>query len=315
MTKINFLYFLGLILPILLVIRYRHDGLRSCWAALIGFAVTSAPAAAYLLRYGRRSLENGGASSFGALAKLYSTPLAQTLEETLRGTPGLFFYIAALLAALAYLAVKRRSQMRWPDLAALLIALGFGAIVFASPNLQFRYAFPLIVAFPFLLAVMLTGTGVPVPRRSVALSAALVSIILIAAAFPMQFRAQRRDSLGRADAVVAQALRCRNGAILLATDSATLNDSLLSVAVDLTGEATPLDVRALGPRAMYDLPISGDFQMLAQADAVVFQDDVIFPKFSNTRVKDYKRYIDQQKEYAPTQVWSDVTVYTRHCSR
>jgi hypothetical protein len=66
---------------------------------------------------------------------------------------------------------------------------------------------------------------------------------------------------------------------------------------------------------MYDLPISGDFQMLAQADAVVFQDDVIFPKFSNTRVKDYKRYIDQQKEYAPTQVWSDVTVYTRHCSR
>ena len=313
MTKINFLYFAGLIIPVLLAIRYRRGGFPCLKTPLIAFVATSAPAGAYLFHYGRSSLRNGQASSFGGLGKLYAIPLLAVARDALRLAPGLCFYVVALLAVIAYIAVRRRSTVRRPDLIAVCIALGFGLIVLASPNLQVRYAYPAIVSLPFLIAVMLSAGSKPAPRSSAGLMAGVALIVLLAAVIPTRLRAQRRDSLGRADAVVAHALPCRPAAVLLATDSDTLNDSLLAIAFAVTRGATPVQVNSLAWQAVYGHPIREDFGLIDRSDVVVFQDSVVYPRFTNSRDGDYKRFLDQQKEFVPVKVWSDVTVYTKRC--
>ena len=65
MTKMNFLYFIVLIVPTLFAIRLRHAGLHGAFAALITLAGWSAPAAIYLIRHGRPAFDNTKASSFG----------------------------------------------------------------------------------------------------------------------------------------------------------------------------------------------------------------------------------------------------------
>jgi len=314
MTKISFLYFASLILPLLLFIRLRREGTRRCGAALLGFAFGFMPAASYLLMFGRQSLQNGGASSFGAVARLYSKPFAQVIRETLEMSPGFYFYFF-LLAAGAYLTVQRRKSILWSDVAAILIACGFGLIVVASPNLQIRYAFPSIVSLPLLLCAALSGEAEPTPPRPAGLTAALVLIALIAVVIPVRHRAQRSDSLGRADAVLSQARLCQDSMVLLATDSPTLNGPLVRLASLLTQGSPQIQVSQLVARTELNLPISGDFSLMDQADAVVFQDHVIYPQFSNARSAEYKRYLEGQSDYRRFKVWDDLDFYTRRCGR
>src|SRR5208283_1643143 len=72
MTKISFLYFVAAIVPSLFVIRLLRVGLRNALTVLVTFVFCSGPFAVYLIRWGRRSLDNGTASSFGRVAGFYS---------------------------------------------------------------------------------------------------------------------------------------------------------------------------------------------------------------------------------------------------
>ena len=214
--------------------------------------------------------------------------------------------------ALTYLVIKGRAILRWPDSLALLTLIGFGIIALAATNRQIRLAFPAIVALPFLTAVLMSGEGQPVRGRSAALAAGLVFCGLFLAGLPMRRRASRQ-SLIRADAVLAEAARRDAKYIVFATDSPTLNQALVELALEVSEPPALVKVgrvSSLAYSAMSGVPIEKDFQALSRADEVVFQDrDKLTPPFTNLRVAEYERYI-RQRGYVPTRVLDDVTAYS-----
>ena len=334
MTKLNFFYFIMFIVPTLFLITLHHGGLRLYWrrsprngtslflirlhhgglrramTALIAFACVSVPAAIYLVRWGRPAFQNLKTSSFGGVANFYYIPLLEFLGNTIRVSPGLVLSFVLTAAALIYLVIKRRLMQSWPDFLALLIIIGFGIVAFAAPNRQIRYAFPAIVALPFLAGILMSGKGHSAPSRSAALAAGLVFCGLFAAGVPTRHRANRQ-SLSRSDAVLAQAARCNAKSIVLATDSPTLNNYLMGLAIELSpwGAST----RTLAYQAMSGVPIEEDFRAMSQSDLVVFQDgDALSPSFTNQRASEYERHI-RQGESVPTRVGDDVSVYSMRC--
>lgn len=316
MTKISFLYFVVLILPVLLIIRSRRGGFRSLLAASAGFVASAMPTAVYLLKYGGPSFENGVAASFGTVAALYDSSVLAYLKDIVRISPGLWCFVLLVPVALAYTAIKWRSIRLSFDLYALLIVVGFGMIVLRSPNHLLRFTFPVIVSVPFLLAIIWSRERNPVPRHSAILLSGLAAIIFIVAALPSRSRPERQ-SLLRADAVLAQAFRCRDKEILIATDSPTLNLLLLQVAAQIsTDSPSPgVSLNALTWSPVRGTPLQKDYAVLEASDMVVFQDDgALSPPFTNLRVPSYRNYISQQSQFSSNRVLDDVTVFRKYCS-
>jgi hypothetical protein len=313
MTKVSFLYFIGLIVPIVFFTRLHHGGRRSAFAWLLAFVCWSAPAAVYWVRYGRSAFAQARASTFGGTADFYYVPPLQFLARTIRGSPGLGLSLVLMVAALVYLVIKRRLVQSWPEFAAFLMILGYGILALASANKQIRYAFPAIVALPFLLAILLSRQPdrTPAPSHALAaLAAGLALLGLVAAGVPTRHRADRQ-SISRADAVLAQSVRCNAKSILLATDSPTLNFFLLNLALEFSPSGA--STGTLAYQVMTGVPIEEDFRALSESDMVVFQDARrINPRFTNQRVAEYERYI-RQGGSVPIRVGDDVSVYAMRC--
>jgi len=316
MTKLSFLYFVVLTVPVLFFIRFHQLGLRSAFAALIAFACCSAPSALYLLRWGGPAWDNAKASSFGGVANFYHIPLLQFLGSTIRESPSLVLPFVLPVAAGIYLVFKRRLTQSWPDFLALLIMIGFGIVVLAATNRQIRYAFPTIVALPFLAGIIVSGKGHSVPGRSAALAAGLVFCSLLVAGIPTRHRADRQQSLGRSDAVLAQAEKCGARIVLLATDSATLNANLLQLSVAVSNPEIPVQIKTLAYNAMSGLPIEEDLRTIQVSNFVIFQDQgYLGPAFTNQRVSQYESFIEKQNRYVPIRVAPDVVAYESPCRR
>jgi hypothetical protein len=316
MTKLNFLYFIVLTVPALFFIRLHHGGRRSALAALGAFACWSAPFIFYLVRWGKPAFDNLKASSFGGVATFYYIPVSQFLRNNIREAPGLALSFVLMAIALIYLVIKRQI-MRW-KLAFLtfLIMVGFAIIVLAAPNRQIRYAFPAIVALPFLTALLNSDQDESgISFRTAAVAAGFVFFGLFGASVPMRHRPDRQ-SLSRADAVLVEAAKCYARHIELATDSPTLNQALMGVAVEISASSVPtksVRVDTLAYQAMSGVPIEEDFQAISEADQVVFQArDKLRPRFTNQRVSEYEHYI-RKGGYVPIEVGDDLTVYSLHC--
>ena len=309
MTKLNFLYFIVLIVPTLFLIRLHHGGLRSALAAHMAFVYWSAPSAIYLVRYGGNAFAFAKTASFGRNAEFYYTPLLQFLSDTIRESPGLLLSFVLMVTALIYLVVQRRRILWGTDFLAFLIMIGFGIVVLASHNREIRFAFPAIVALPFLTGILMSGKGHAVPSRAAALAAGLVFCGLLAASVPTAHRATRQI-LSRADAILAQAAQCNARRIMLATDSPTLNPFLTHLAIEVSASRASVTAETLAYNAMNGVPIEEDFLTISEQDLVVFQDrDASFSPFSNKRVLDYERYI-RQGGHVPIRVGGDLTVYS-----
>ena len=309
MTKLNFLYFIVAIVPTLFLIRLHHGGLRSALAAHMAFVYWSAPSAIYLVRYGGNAFAFAKTASFGRNAEFYYTPLLQFLSDTIRESPGLLLSFVLMVTALIYLVVQRRRILWGTDFLAFLIMIGFGIVVLASHNREIRFAFPAIVALPFLTGILMSGKGHAVPSRAAALAAGLVFCGLLAASVPTAHRATRQI-LSRADAILAQAAQCNARRIMLATDSPTLNPFLTHLAIEVSASRASVTAETLAYNAMNGVPIEEDFLTISEQDLVVFQDrDASFSPFSNKRVLDYERYI-RRGGHVPIRVGGDLTVYS-----
>lgn len=315
MTKLDFFYFIGLIVPTLFFLSLHYTGLRRTIVAFVASSCCSAPAAFYLIRWGRAAFDNAKTSSFGKISNVNPTPLSQFVGETIRQSPGLLLSMVLIIAALAFLAVTRRIKFWDQDFLAFLIAVVFGLVVLSSPARMIRYAFPAIVALPFLTAILMSGRGRPVASRSAALAAGLVFCGLLVAGLPMRHRPDR-ESITRSDAVLAEAAACHATNILFATDSATLNPNLMDVAIEVSESATPVRVDQVGSLeydAIYSTPITESFHKIDKADEVVFQDKGnLGAEWPNQRVSEYERYV-QQRVYHPVRVVGDLTVYSARC--
>jgi hypothetical protein len=311
LTKVSFFYFIGLVVPLLLVIRFRGAGLRSTLAWAIAFAGAIAPTAIYFLRYGRSAVAQGGAASFGGLADFYHVPLRQFLAENILESPGLIVSLLLLAGAGLYLAVKKRPGLFDSDFIALLIMIGFLFVVLAASSRQVRYLFPAIVALPFLLSILLSKKESSVRPRLAGWITGVVFIVLVFALMPLRHRTYQQ-SLASAEAVLDEASRCNAKNVLLATDSPSLNIFLLNLTSVLSSSQTA--IQTLAYQAMSGAPIQNDFAEIKTSDLVVFQDAArLRPKFTNQRVPDYERYV-RSATSTSIRVGDDTTVYTKHCN-
>ena len=313
MTKASFFYFIVAIVPILLVIRFRHAGWRNASAALAALVVSSAPAVIYWLRWGRLAWENAKGSSFGATAALFHISFWHFVGSTLRNSPGLVPSLGLAVAGLTLAATKKRTVVRGSDFVAMLIMMGFGAVVLVSVNREIRFALPVIVATPFLVGLLLSGEGGATGGRPALLATAFVFCSLAVAALPMWHRADRK-SLSRCDLVLAESARCGAQRILLATDSPTLNLNQMKLAIAASTSQPSLEADTLAYRALANLPLAEDFSTILESDEVVFQDkDVLSPPYTNQRVSEYEQYTRQLSRSGPIHVGEDVSVYPLRC--
>ena len=313
MTKVTFLYFIVFIIPMLFFIRLRRSGLRSAMVAIIACTYCLAPTYAYWVLWGRPAIDHARASSFGRVADFYYVPLLQFLGSTFRESPGLALSGVLTSAVLVYVVIKRRFMPSWPDFLALLIMMGFGIVVLAAPNREIRFAFPAIIGLPFLAGILMSGEGpTPARRGSAALAAGLVFCGLLAAGVPTRDRANRQ-CLSRCDAVLAQAARCKAQRILLATDSPTLNQKLMELAIEVSASGASVKVGSLANRAMSGVPIEADFHTISESDQIIFQDrKALSPPFTNQRASEYERYL-RQIGHIPIRIGDDVSVYSMRC--
>jgi len=310
LTKANFLYFAVLLTPILFLVMLRHSGRRIALAWLVTLLGWSAPSAFYLLRYGRSALAQAKAASFGGLASFYHVPLFPFLSITIRESPGLVISFVLVTAALIYVVITRRRALWNVDFLAFLVAVGFLVIVLASPSKQSRYLFPVIVALPFLAAILVSEESEPAPASSVVLVAGAVFLGLVTAAVPTRGRINWQ-SLNKADAVLTMAARCNARSILLATDSPKLNVFLMGL--DLEFSAPGTSAGTLAYQAMNGIAIEDDFRTIMQSDMIVFQDaGHINPRFTNQRVPQYERYV-RESNSDPIRVGGDISVYSMGC--
>jgi hypothetical protein len=317
MIKMSFFYFDLLIAPILFVIRLRRSGLRCALAAFVAVACLSLPSAFYFVGWGRRAFGNADASSFGGVADFYYTPLPGFLANSLRESPGLGFSFMFVTLAFIFLLIKRPMVFWKVDFLALVIIVGFGIIVLASANRQIRYAFPVIIALPFLVAIFMSDRGnLSIPHRPAAFAAIVLLCGLLTAAVPTGHRADKQ-SLSRPDAVLAQAAACNAKSILLATDSPTLNRDLMQLAMKVASSSVnvnDMEVATLAYQVMSGTPIEKDLEEITKADEVIFQDSAaLSPPFTNRRVPDYERYV-QESGHVPIRLGNDLSVYSLHCA-
>jgi hypothetical protein len=222
------------------------------------------------------------------------------------------FSFLLTVSALIYLVIKRRTVLLRPDLFAVVITIGFGVIVLVSHNREIRFAFPAIVALPFLTGVLLSGNGRPAPGRSAALAAGLAFFGLLAAGVPTGHRIDKQSHI-RPDAILSQAAACNAKRIVLATASPTLNWELMQLAIDVSPSVTPIEVKTLAYQVSLGVPIEQDFDIIGEADQVVFQDkEALRPPRANQRVSEYERHI-RRAGYLPVRLLEDLSIYPMRC--
>jgi hypothetical protein len=309
MTKVSFLYFIVLVLPIVFFIRMRRSGFSNAFVALISLGVCSLPVAIYYLRYGQIALKNGFAASFGHDAPLYYVSLSQFLTDTVRDSPGILLSVTLTVAGLVYLLIKHRDAAWSINALALLIMLGYCATTLASSNRDIRYSFSAFIAIPFLIAILLSRDAYVSSQRHAIISAVFVFCCLVAAGVPMLHR-PNRQSIHLAEVALAQAADSNAKRVLLATDSSTLNNSLMSVAIVVSASPAQVEAETLAWRAASGVPAEADVPDIRESDLVVFQNsEALDSPITNQRVSKYEQYARQRFGDAPIKVIDGLRIY------
>jgi hypothetical protein len=211
-----------------------------------------------------------------------------------------------------YLVVKR-SHVAWGrNILPLLIMVGYCIISLASANREIRFLLPGIIGLPFLIGLLFSGKTYVLPRWQATIASIFVFCCLVAAGIPM-LRRPDRQSIARSETVLAQAVESNAKRVLLATDSSTLNYSLIKVAMKTSPSWPSIEIIGLDWRAASGLPIEDDFRDIREADLVVFQEmQALDSPFTNPRVPEYERYTQQQFGDSPIKIADDIRIYGKH---
>jgi hypothetical protein len=309
LTKVSSLFFVGLVVPVVLVIRLRNSGLRAALVSLTSLAVCSSFVAAYWFLYGRTAWDYGWSSSFGPIAKLYAVPLPDFLGITLRESPGMLLPVLFVMAAVTYSIIRWR-EIEWKtNLLPILIMTAYCMICLASRNREIRFSFPGIIALPFLFAILVSGKTPSFPSRTTAIAAIFVFFYQVVAAVPTLHRPNRK-SIALSEAILAQAYESNAKDILLATDSSSLNYSLMRLAIAVSPSRSTFHTANLAWRAADGSPMEKDFRDIRQADLVVFQnkEDLDSP-ITNMRLSEYEQFALQYFGEVPLSEVDGVRIY------
>ena len=308
-TKVSFLYFIVLIIPILLMIRFRQSGPQRTLWSLISLMACSLPVIFYWLRYGLPALRNGWAASFGHDAPLLHISFSEFLSRTVRASPGLLLFGLVVTTGFVYIIARRRGQLWGTSGIPLFITVGFCAIALASSNRQLRFSFVALIALPYLIGLLISDKENLLSRGAAVSAALAVFCFLVAVGIPMLHRANRQ-CIEKSEVVIAEAVASNAKRVLLATDSSSLNGDLMHVALAVSPSLPPIETSSLAWSAAAGRPIEDDFRKIGESDLVVFQsqEEQGVP-VTNQRVADYEQYIRQHFGDAPIKVVNDIRIY------
>jgi hypothetical protein len=309
LTKLSFLYFIALTIPVLFVVRARHSGLRNALLSLASLSVCSLPVIVYWLRYGQFIFDYGRDSSFGHTADFYFISFSQFVRETLTHSPGMWMSLVLAIVVGGYLIFKRRDLLWGTSLLPVLILVGYCTICLASSNREIRFLFPAVIAFPFLIGILISAKSQSYTRRTALAMAALLACLLALAAIPMRHR-PNRECLSTSEAVLEQAKQFNAKHLLLATDSSSLNLNLLILAISVSPSQLPIEASSLDWRAAHGAPIEEDFRDIRESDLVVFQNkEALDSQPTNLRVSEYEQYARQHFGEVPIIVGDGIRIY------
>jgi hypothetical protein len=309
LTKLSFLYFIALTIPVLLVVRARHSGPRNAFLSLASLSVCSLPVVIYWLRYGRVILDYGRAASFGHIADFYFISFSRFVSRTLGQSPGMWMPLMLTIVVGGYLVVKRPDLLWGTSLLPILILIGYCTICLASSNREIRFLLPGIIAFPFLIGILISPRGQRYSRGTSLMMAALLLCVLVLAAIPMRHR-PNRECLSTSEAVLTKAMQSNAKRVLLATDSSSLNLNLLKLTIAVSPSRLPIETDSLDWRAARGSPIEWDFRDIRESDLVVFQNkEALDSPPTNLRVSEYEQYTRQHFGDVPIKVVDGIRIY------
>ena len=169
-----------------------------------------------------------------------------------------------------------------------LIVAGYWIIAFTSENREVRFFFPGLIALPFLIGLLLPGKVTALPTRSAALAAMLFFCCLAMATVPMLHRANSQ-SAHRSEEVLDQALQSGAKRVLLATESSTLNQFSMRLAIAVSSTQPSMLADAC-PWVGESRPIQKiDFRMIRGSDLIVFQNKENLD-FASPRIPQFEQY-------------------------
>jgi hypothetical protein len=309
LTKLNFLYFIALTIPLLLLVKARHSGSRNTLLSLLALCVCALPAVVFYLRYGRIIFDYAWQASFGPIAGYYFSPFLKFVGWTLKQSPGMWLSLILLASVGVYLVVKRRDLLWRTSLLPIIIMIGFSTICLASRNREVRFLLPALISFPFLIWIPISSNAQRYSRRKALAMATLSFCVLALAAFPMRHRPDRA-CLSASEAVLAAAMQSNAKKVLLATDSSSLNANLLNLAIAASPSRPPIEIDSLAWNAGLGTSIEEDFRHIGDVDIVVFQDKTA-QDFSTTnlRATEYERYTQRHFGEVPMKVMNGLRIY------
>lgn len=298
LAKVTFIFFLAVTGAAVLWIRFRRQGVRCCARAAATALICSLPAALIWALFGRNFISHATGFSFGGLSKFYAveggTPLGY-LKDYLSNCS---WACLPMLAVIVYFFWRlRRSEDKLLRLLPLGLMVFYLALCAFSPNGDFRFALPVMIGLPFVLAVVPAGGKDAVP------GAALIGYGLLAGvlcAIPM---------LGRADLApvryaerLLQTIGKPNTRILLATESPQLNIETFLLAKQFLGSraaAVRVDTLvydALNGRSIYD-----SYHRMESADYILFHKPPLStePKWANAHAAEFYKYAAAMADPAP----------------
>jgi hypothetical protein len=254
-------------------------------------------------------LDYGREASFGRTADFYFISFSRFVSGTLGQSPGMWMSLMFTIVVGGYLVVKRRDLLWVTSLLPILILIGYCTISLASSNREVRFLFPGIIAFPFLIGILISAKGQRYSRRTALMVAALPLCVLVLAAIPMRHRLNR-ECLSASEAVLAQAMQSNAKRVLLATDSSSLNLSLLKLTIAVSPSRLSIETNTLSWNAAFGSPIKEDFREIRESDLVVFQNkEALDLALANQRVPEYEQYTRQHFGGVPIKVVDGIRIY------
>jgi hypothetical protein len=154
LNKVTFVFFLGSVWMILLVVRQDYSGERPLWYTAAGCLVGSAPALLIWRYYGANFLRFAAQVAWGEQARLWSVPGLTPLGYLLRYFSQLGFarIPLSILFALFIRGIIVQKQYRFARLLPIGIILAYLGIAARSQNRDPRFAIPVMIALPVCLA-------------------------------------------------------------------------------------------------------------------------------------------------------------------
>jgi hypothetical protein len=188
LNKVTFVFFLGAVWTILLVVRQDYSGERPLWYTAAGCLAGSAPAILIWRYYGANFLRFAVQVAWGDQARLWSVPGLTPWDYVLRyfGQLGFALIPLTILAALFIRGIIVQKQHRFARLLPIGIILAYLGIAARSQNRDPRFAIPVMIALPLCLAwtsfrdkpsarlaaapvittlIMVTALSIPMVRR------------------------------------------------------------------------------------------------------------------------------------------------------